>query len=251
MKSSDSDSARADIGIVSALPIEMGQFLDRCERIKHYKGNDLVFRGGRYDGIRIVVAESGMGFARARKASRALIDAHQPKWILSSGFSGALLPDMKIGQIVMANEIVDQHGQQTDIDLSLESDPENGLYVGRILTVDELVRTVEEKRQLHEKHEAIAVDMESLAVAQVAAESKVGFMAVRVISDDMSADLPSEVLSILGDTGAVRIGAALSSIVKRPESFKDMMHLRSSAQAAAKSLATFLDGVVHQLHSSG
>jgi adenosylhomocysteine nucleosidase len=250
MNSSNSDSARADIGIVSALPIELGQFLDRCERIKHYKGNDLVFRGGRYDGIRIVVAESGMGFARARKATRALVDAHQPKWILSSGFSGALLPEMKIGQIVMANEIVDQHGQQKDIDLSLESDPASGLYVGRILTADELVRTVEEKHQLHEKHEAIAVDMESLAVAQVAAESKTGFMAVRVISDDMSADLPSEILSILGDTGAVRIGAALTSIVKRPESFKDMMHLRSSAQAAAKSLATFLDGVVHQLHSS-
>lgn len=249
--SSNTDSARADIGIVSALPIEMGQFLDRCERIKHYKGNDLVFRGGRYDGIRIVVAESGVGFARARKASRALIDAHQPKWILSSGFSGALVPDMKIGQIVMANEIVDQHGQQTAINLSLESDEENGLYVGRILTADELVRTVEEKRQLHEKFAAIAVDMESLAVAQVAAESKIGFMAVRVISDDMSADLPSEVLSIIGDTGAVRLGAALTSIVKRPGSFKDMLNLRSNAQAAAKNLATFLDGVVHQLHSSG
>jgi adenosylhomocysteine nucleosidase len=251
MTSSESDSTRADIGIVSALPIELAQFMDRCERVKHYKGEDLTFRGGRYDGIRVVIAESGMGYARARKAAQAMVDAHKPKWILSSGFSGALVPTMKIGQIVMANEIVDQHGQQTSIDLTLASDEANGLYVGRLLTVDEMVRTVEQKQQLHEKHEAIAVDMESLAVAQVATESNIGFMAVRVISDDMSADLPSEILSIIGDTGAVRVGAALTSLFKRPESLKDMLHLRTNAQAAAKSLATFLDGVVHQLHAAG
>lgn len=251
MTSSESDSAHADIGIVSALPIELGQFMDRCERVKHYKGEDLTFKGGRYDGIRVVVAESGMGYARARKASLAMIDAHSPKWILSSGFAGALIPTMKIGQIVVANEIVDQHGQQKKLNLSLASDIENGLHVGKLLTADEMVRMVEQKQQLHEQFEAIAVDMESLAVAQVAAETKTGFMAVRVISDDMSADLPSEVLSIIGDTGAVRVGAALTSIFKRPESVKDMLHLRTNAQAAAKSLATFLDGVVHQLHDAG
>jgi adenosylhomocysteine nucleosidase len=250
MTNSETDNTRADIGIVSALPIELGQFMDRCERVKHYKGGDFTFRGGRYDGIRIVVAESGMGYARARKATQAMVDAHAPKWILSSGFAGALLPTMKLGEIIMANEIVDQHGQQISINLTLASDEANGLYVGRILTADEMVRTVEEKKQLHEKHEAIAVDMESLAVAQVAAETKTGFMAVRVISDDMSADLPPEVLSIIGDTGAVRVGAALTSLFKRPESLKDMLHLRTNAQAAARSLATFLDGVVHQLHDA-
>ena len=150
MTNSETDNTRADIGIVSALPIELGQFMDRCERVKHYKGGDFTFRGGRYDGIRIVVAESGMGYARARKATQAMVDAHAPKWILSSGFAGALLPTMKLGEIIMANEIVDQHGQQISINLTLASDEANGLYVGRILTADEMVRTVEEKKQLHE-----------------------------------------------------------------------------------------------------
>ena len=152
MTNSETDNTRADIGIVSALPIELGQFMDRCERVKHYKGGYFTFRGGRYDGIRIVVAESGMGYARARKATKAMVDAHAPKWILSSGFAGALLPTMKLGEIIMANEIVDQHGQQISINLTLASDEANGLYVGRILTADEMVRTVEEKKQLHEKH---------------------------------------------------------------------------------------------------
>ncbi|MFT4558813.1 MAG: adenosylhomocysteine nucleosidase, partial [Planctomycetaceae bacterium] len=54
MTKSESDSSQADIGIVSALPIELAPFMDRCEKVKHYKGEDLTFRGGRYDGIRVV-----------------------------------------------------------------------------------------------------------------------------------------------------------------------------------------------------
>ena len=249
--STDQDNSHADIGIVSALPIELGAFLERCQRVNRYKGADgFVFRGGRYDHVRIAIVEAGIGFLRARKATQALIDGHSPDWLLSCGFSGALLPQMKTGNVVMANEIVDQHGNDLALHLNAASDEPNGLFVGRILTADAMVRTVAEKQQLAEQHGAIAVDMESLAVAQIAHEAKTRFMAVRVISDDMSADLPPEVLSILGDTGAVRLGAAIGSIMNRPGSFKDMMRLRSSAQAAAKSLATFLDGVVHQLHSA-
>lgn len=241
------DYSHADIGIVSALPIELSAFLARCERPHHYKSGGLVFRGGRYDGIRVAVVEAGMGFVRARTATAALIDAHSPEWVLSCGFSGALLPEMHLGEIVMANSIIDQHGQELRQTLNAESNPSSGLYVGRILTADKMARTIQEKHQLAEQHKAIAVDMESLAVAQIARDRQKNFMAVRVISDDMSADLPPEVLSVVGATGAIRFGAVLGSLVKRPESAKEMWHLRGNAKIAAESLATFLDGVIHQL----
>ncbi len=40
------DTSHADIGIVCALPIEMGAFLARCERVRKYVGSNFVFRGG-------------------------------------------------------------------------------------------------------------------------------------------------------------------------------------------------------------
>src|SRR5580700_11578231 len=83
------DPSHADIGIVCALPIEMSTFLARCERVRKYSGSNFVFRGGKYDGIRIVVVESGTGQARARRATHALLAAHSPKWVLSCGFAGA------------------------------------------------------------------------------------------------------------------------------------------------------------------
>ena len=100
---------------------------------------------------------------------------------------------------------------------------------------------------MDEKYEAVAVDLESLSVAKVCAEQKMKFVAVRAISDDLSQDLPKEILSIFGSTGTVRVGAALGAVWKRPGSAKDMWHLRNNAKHAAERLADFLDGVVRQL----
>jgi len=246
----EKSAAHADMGFVCALPLEIAPFLDRCEKQRKYKGGNFQFRGGRYGEIKVAVVETGTGFARARRATQALIDAHTPKWVISAGFSGALRPEMKIGQIVMADQICDIHGQEMAIDVHMPADPEHGLYVGRILNTDEIVRTVDAKRNLAEQHGALAVDMESLAVAQVCRETQTKFLAIRVISDDMSADLPPEVLSILGSTGTYRVGAAMGALWKRPAAIKDLWKLRESATMAAERLALFLDGVVAQLYAA-
>jgi hypothetical protein len=105
----------------------------------------------------------------------------------------------------------------------------------------------DEKKQLGQEHSALAVDLESLAVAQVCKETGTKFLAVRTISDDTGEDLPPEILSIIGETGSVRLGAAVGSIWKRFGSVKEMWHLRERAVAASKQLAKFLSGLAPQL----
>ncbi len=248
--STEEDLAHADIGLVCALAIEVDPLLKRCAKVRKYTGGKFTFRGGRYDDIRLAFVQSGMGFAKAREASKLLIDAHTPDWVLSIGFSGGLLPEMKVGDLVMANSIVDTHGNELNVDLKMADDRENGMYVGRLVNTDAIVRSVVEKKALAETHQAIAVDLESLAVAQMCQETGTRFMAVRVISDDLSADLPPEVMSVIGASGAMRVGSAIGSLWKRPSSIKDLWRLREYAHQAAERLATFLDGVLLQLHQS-
>lgn len=242
------DAASANIGIVCSLPLEIAPFLARCQRVKSYTGGPFKFVGGIYDGIRIAVVESGTGPARAHRATHALLDAHHPTWIISTGFAGALQADLKIGDIVVSNDVVGLNGEELKIDVGMTSDPARRLHVGRTLTVDQMVRTIADKQALSEKTGAIAVDMETLAVAKVCRETKTRFMAVRTISDDLSADLPPEVLSLVGETGAVRLGAVIGSLWKRPSSIKDMWRMREHAMDASDRLADFLDGIVIQLH---
>lgn len=244
------DYSHAHVGIVHATAMEVAPFLDRCQRVRKYTGGNLVFRGGLLGDIRIALAESGMGPRLAKLATQTLIDGHSPAWIISAGFSGALESGMRVGDIVVGNSVVDASGTELAIDLKMQADPAKGLHVGRLLTVDRIVRTVAEKKSLAEQHAAIAVDMESLAVAQVCHAQKIRFLAVRVISDDLSADLPSELASVVGSSGTVRLGAAVGALFKRPGSAKDMWRLREQAVDAAGRLAVFLDGVVEQLYQS-
>ena len=245
---SDTDGSRADIGLVCALPLELGEFRDRCSKMKTYTGGKFTFRGGLYKQIRIAIVESGPGPDRARRAAYALHEAHTPRWIVSTGFCGALVSEIEIGHIVVANKVTTIAGDELAIDVGMTTDIRRGLHVGRTLTVDHMIRTIVEKRALAEQTGAIAVDMETHAIASLCRQQKTKFLAVRVASDNLSGDLPAEVLSLVGETGAVRIGAVIGSLWKRPSSFKDLGRLRENAMLAGERLANFLEGVVQQLH---
>jgi adenosylhomocysteine nucleosidase len=245
--------AQADVGIVAAIKLELDPLLARLDRVRKYSGGDFTFRGGFLRDIRIATVECGVGRKRAERATHALLDAHSPQWLLSIGFSGGLTDQLKIGDVVVANRIVpaEAPGPADDaglkIDIKMPSDEAKGLYVGRIAAADHIVHSVAEKRGIHERTGAIAVDMESLAVAEACRERKARFMAVRGISDDCSADLPSEVLSVLGGTGSVRAGAIVGALWKRPSSYKDLWRLRQNATLSAERLSLFLVSMLKQM----
>lgn len=244
------DASRAEIGVVCALPLEIGPFLARCRRVRTYSGGPFRFTGGMLRDARIVIVESGPGPERARRATRALIDAHQPRWIVSTGFAGALRTELKLGHLIVANEVTGPEGPSLRIDLQMQADPARGLHVGRTLTMPTIVRTVQEKSELASRTGALAVDMESLAVASVCRDLQLRCLVIRAISDDLSADLPAEALSLMGETGAVRLGAVFGSLWKRPSSIKDLWRLRDQALKAADHLGTFLEGALWQLHQA-
>lgn len=244
------DPAHAEIGIVCALHLEVSPFLDRCDRVRKYTGGDFTFRGGfagpDYD-IRVVVVEAGVGGERAGRATQALIDAHTPTWVISAGFSGGLQPNVKIGDVVTGDSIVDTRGEELTVDVKMAADPERGWHVGRLVMVDHIVRTIAEKQELANRTGALAVDLESLSVARTCAAAKTRFLAIRAISDDLSEDLPPEVLSVYGGSGTLRAGAIAGAVWKRPSSVKDMWRLRERAVLASENLSTFLQMILPTL----
>ncbi|HEX6987000.1 MAG TPA: 5'-methylthioadenosine nucleosidase [Planctomycetaceae bacterium] len=244
------DTSRADVGLVCALAMELNHFFDRCERVRTLTGAGFRFRGGRLNGVRVAAVESGPGPQRAARATRALLDGHRPAWVVACGFAGALREGIKIGDIVVSDAVCDHDGEELATPHGMAADPAKGLHVGRFVTTPGVVRAVAEKRDLAGRLGAIACDMESHAVAAVCREAGVPFMAVRAVTDDLSADLPAEVHALLATTGAGRLGAAVGALWNRPESVKDLWKLRENAAAAARRLAPFLAGVVEQLHAA-
>jgi len=228
------------VGIVAALSIEVGDFLDRLTRIRKYHSASISVIEGEHAGRIVVVAVGGVGRAAAQRATELLLAGHQPRWLLSAGFAGALDPTRARNDLVLAHEIVDPQGHKFPVSVPDALGNRSGHVPGRLLTVDRIVLQPEEKQVLRAQFEADLVDMESSAVVELCNQKLVQFLSVRVISDDATTALPREVATILAHTGSYRAGAALRALWRRPASLKDFWMMHERALEASERLAKLL-----------
>jgi adenosylhomocysteine nucleosidase len=144
----------------------------------------------------------GPGPARARAAAEALIAAGA-ETLASFGVAGALDPRLKPGDLVVATAAIDADGTRYAAELR-----EFGIR-GAILTQAHPVASAEEKRRLFAETGALAVDMETAAVAAVACRAGRRFVAVRAICDAAARALPSAAVAAMRKDGRTDVLAIL------------------------------------------
>jgi len=241
--------APCHVGLVFAIDLEAGAFEDRLSGLIAIRGSKFTAKQGGLKGRGIVSVRCGVGRENAAAATAALIAGHRPKWVISAGLAGGLQSHVNRGDIVMPDAILGEDGQRLMIDLRISAgNQSSGLHVGALLTIDRVAFKVEQKRQLGKQFGALAVDMETLGVAEVCQREKQRFLAVRVISDGVDDQLPPDVERLVRKkTWMRRIGAAAGTIVRRPSTVKDLWRFRETAHACSRKLAKFLEGVIEQL----
>ena len=241
------------VGLVFALGIESTGLVDRMAGVIRISGAGFVGREGGLHGRRVVAIEAGVGRKAAERGAHALIAGHKPQWVISAGFAGGLDERLQMGDIVLADRVADLAGRELEIEVNVDAATQAAnprLHVGRLITVDHVIHDAKEKEQLGRERQAIAVDMESMAVAEVCRQEKVPFMAVRVISDPVSRNLPRDIdYLVKRQSTAGRLGAATRAVLHRPSSVKDMWQLREDALRASGKLGSFLAGVIQQLNA--
>ena len=240
------DRASADIALVCTHKGELRPFLRRLDRQRSYTEGSLTVRGGFLrETIRIVVAEVGPGFAKHRAAAHWLVETHKPAWMLSVGFSSALTPQVQPGDLVLASEIVDTHGNTMPVRCTLK--PGGRIHVGRMVVADNHPEDVPAKTNLGTASQALAVDTSSLAVAQICHERNVRFLAVRGIVDAVDETAPAASAGMIFKADSRSAGAALGGLLGRFSKASEMNQWRQRAVAAAEHTDRFLAGVVEQI----
>jgi adenosylhomocysteine nucleosidase len=238
----------ADVGLVAALPIEVAPLLARFRHVRKYASPRQTVVEGECGGKIVAAVVGGVGVRAAYRGAELLVAGHRPRWILSTGFGGALDPALRRNDVVLVDRVVSEIEGEPSLEINLAlSEPGSGLQRGSLLTVNQIIRSAAEKAALRQRHNCHVVDMETYAVAAYCASRGIRFLAVRVISDEATAELPPEVLSILGPTGGYRIGAAVGAVWKRPSSLKRLWTLREHAREAADRLARILPSLIAQL----
>jgi adenosylhomocysteine nucleosidase len=191
-----------------------------------------------------LVVETGIGTAAMDKAlswlfSGPMLDSvpYRPPFVLSAGFSGAIVPGLKVGDLILASEVGAADGGRWPT--AWPPGP-SSFRRGRLLTVSSLVGRPEEKRRLGERTGAVAVDMETAAVARRCTEAGVPFGALRVISDDVDTLLSESLLAVLAG-GRVRVAALAAAVLRRPALLAELMRLGAHTRLAARRLAAGLE----------
>ena len=233
------------IAIIGAIKDEISGIKNQMQitdTLRLSTGNAFV---GEWQGVPIVLVRSGMGRDRARRALVEVAERYDLKEIISIGYAGALDPSLEVGDLVVADKIIEMDSSRSDEDMksySLNKEILNTtgeIHRKILLTVDRVAATPQEKKKLREKYSAVAVDMETSALAEEAKARNLSFISVRAITDTADQEL-IDCSYLVEEDGEVSKLKAGWHVLTHPGDLKGMIELGQHAKIATANLTEFL-----------
>ena len=187
-----------------------------------------------------LLAVCGMGSVLASVAARRLADAGA-RGLLSFGFAGGLDPTLSAGSVVLPTEIVSGDGARFPTTMVWRERLSVAIAkqrpaAGALLSSAAPIDSVAGKAAAFRDTGAVAVDMESLSIAQVAETRGLSFIAVRVVVDTAADALPRAVLAA-NRAGHLSVGRLLGGLALAPLDLVALIRLAQRYRAATRSLA--------------
>lgn len=194
---------------------------------------------------RVTLVKTGIGLARAAEAARALGRSQPFDAFLSSGCAGALAAHLGPGDIVIADAVRYPEGEAQPVhpaqrQRAIQAAERAGLrpHAGSLLSSPTVLASPEEKRAAAASG-AIAVEMESAAIAAAAAELGVPFGAVRSILDRAETQLENSGRFVDPASGSLRPAAVAGHLLRHPTSVLTLLETKKMMDAAEASLDRF------------
>lgn len=192
------------IGIIVAMEKELEQLLTIVEDMKKESHGGKTYATGRVGNNEVVIQQSGIGKVNAAIGAVEMLNAYTPDILVSTGVAGGADTSLEVGNVVVGNaycyhdaycgeecakgQILGQPAryvckeQLVDKALSLKCNTK--VRSGLIVSGDWFVDSREKMRSiLDDFAEAMAVDMESCALAQTCHIYDTPFVSFRIISD--------------------------------------------------------------------
>ena len=215
-------AAAANVAVIVALGIERAAFGTRVDRDPA-----------------VGILQSGPGAERAARAATTAL-ASGASGLVSFGLAGGLRAGLAPGAVLLPRR-VRSAAAAFAVDSAWHAALANAARGAGfapsfedLLSVAAALTTPAEKAAAA-ANGAAAVDMESAAIAAVAARAGARFVAVRVIVDGASDSLPADVEHWVDERGERRLGPALAAVL-RPARWRELWVLARRYAAARRTL---------------
>lgn len=203
------------------------------------------------NGHEFILLESGMGFDNAARGAELLTEEH-PDLFISVGFCGAIESSLQVGDILVAEKIIIANKSNFDIVpailseigptlVALHGAEGKRVYGGTFVSTSTITSKKSLKESLPESYPNLVVEMESGAIAIVAAEHGIPMLAIRAVSDPADEEL-GFTLDEFCDSYMRRIlpHKVLITILKKPYIIPQLMRLSRGSRIAAKNITTVI-----------
>lgn len=229
------------IVVTFALPQESSGFVRALRKTDRRTIGNRATVFGECRGRPVLVIHTGIGCDAATETVANLMREHSPPCLISSGFAGGLDPRLRYGDVVVATN----RSAPDLVERARQSLVGDRTFFGHLETAVAPAETVADKQRLAQRTGALAVDMETSAIATLCLEARVPFLALRAISDSAADPLPVP-LAVWFDLRRQqpRPLALLTYLARHPSSVPPFLQLIRGLAPARASLAEALAEVI-------
>jgi len=240
------------ICVLSALREEINLIRKRMNVESQIKIGQADLWVGKWEGVNIFLVRTGVGKNCALNALEKVLLRVNPSLILSIGYAGGLNPKLKVGDVFLADKVLEinpasnavrNHSldlKQLELLDELNLSKKIVVHRGALITVDQVVDDTLVKQELGLRFNALAVDMETAVLIEHANEKKIPFLSVRAFSDTVEQSLVN-VSSFIDSNGRVSKLKAGWYAMTHPRRIKQFISLRGQSQQATRNMTDFLE----------
>lgn len=209
-------------------------------------------------GKEFAVVGHGIGHRRATETARRAFDLIPgAELVIGTGVVGALSRGLKPGDLVLSDRILTIAGDEKVAEQVMAvgdshlrafrrslSNAGISYSTGAILTSHRVLATGAEKRRAKETTGAIAVDMETAAIAAEAAARGLPFVAIRAVLDEVDDEVVGAEMA--DADGNVRPLAATSYLIRNPATMLKLPKMIRNLSRATTAIADALTAIAHE-----
>jgi adenosylhomocysteine nucleosidase len=204
----------------------------------------------------IVGVTTGIGFARTEIAARHAFDLFpDAEFVLGTGVAGALSSGLDAGDLIVPDQILSSRAEGSNAEQVAAIDEAILRELGRclraegisystgaLLTSHRVLGTGADKRAIQQESGAIAVDMETAALALEARARSVRFAVVRAVMDSVDDEVVGAEMA--DESGNIRPLRAANFLLRNPGVVTHLPRMMQSLNHATRSLAAALEAIV-------
>lgn len=200
---------------------------------------------GIWEGRRLLLAANGAGPKLAAQvveiAIRAVMVAElsssKLEAVVSTGWCGALDPDLRESQIVAATQVLDLSTNETFDCAPIMADSQ--FASGIVASQDRIANDAAEKERLRGSG-AVAIDMEAAGVAARARRAGLPFCCIKAVSDCAAESFPFDLNKFRTSEGRIARGKIVVQALTHPNRLPVLFQLKRRTGDAATALGEFL-----------